>query len=63
MGFIFMPRSILYKRTLGLADHQNVSVMSQGDLVDSCLAAGGHFNPFGMAHGAPADDVGGIKVD
>lgn len=39
-----------------------------GDLSNGCASAGGHFNPFGMQHGAPVDsnrhvgDLGNIEA-
>ncbi|XP_076444453.1 superoxide dismutase [Cu-Zn]-like [Babylonia areolata] len=44
-------------------------VHTYGDLRNNCLAAGGHFNPFGKVHGAPFDverhvgDLGNIVAD
>ena len=30
-------------------------IHTNGDLGDMCRAAGGHYNPHGASHGAPAD--------
>merc|ERR1712002_1029909 len=32
-------------------------IHANGDLGDNCKAAGGHFNPAGLNHGAPGDEV------
>jgi len=32
-------------------------VHGTGDLSNNCKAAGGHFNPYGLTHGAPTDEI------
>lgn len=44
-------------------------IHATGDLRNGCASAGGHYNPFGKDHGAPADparhvgDLGNVQTD
>uniref|UniRef100_A0A0S2A472 Superoxide dismutase [Cu-Zn] n=1 Tax=Phaedon cochleariae TaxID=80249 RepID=A0A0S2A472_PHACE len=49
--------------------NHGLHIHQYGNIGSGCLATGGHFNPFGMNHGAPYDvdrhvgDLGNIEAD
>jgi Cu-Zn family superoxide dismutase len=45
-----------FNTSVSTASH-GFHVHENGDLANNCIAAGGHYNPLGVTHGAPNDII------